>query len=356
MTQASRARITLATVALAAFLFTAAGRSAQQSPAPAQPVPQPGRPVPETILAATSTEVQLRAGLAVGLLGTLGRSAVPSDFLAWQLATGAFREPREGDTLGPDDRQRTQTWSRVEAGADGFIQNRALSGGYLFAVVNADRPRTMILDAAGYYVVRVNGEPRGGEKYGTDWVRHPVRLAKGRNTFLFQGERGRIRARLFDPPAPVFLTDSDATLPDLVLDEAGPWWVGLRLVNASDAQIDGIEIRYKSYDRDVTATIDAIVPPMMTRKIAIPLRISAPLSDGPVPFEMRARARAGAKMMDLPPFKIDLKVVSATAHHARTFVSEIDGSVQYYGVVPPSPSASRQPPPKTTAMPMAAMA
>jgi len=340
VTQASRPRITLATIALAAILFTVAGRSAQQNPAPAQPAPQPGRPVPETVLAATATEVQFRAGLAVGLLGSLGRSAVPSDFLGWQLATGAFREPRVGDTLGPDDRKRTQTWAMVEAGADGWIQNRALNGGYLFAVVNSDRPRTMILDSSGYYVVRVNGEPRGGEKYGTDWVRHPVKLVKGRNTFLFQGERGRIRARLFEPPAPVFFTDSDATLPDLVLDEPGPWWVGLRLVNASDAQIDGLEIRYKSYDRDVTATIDAIVPPMMTRKIAIPLRISAPLSDGPVPFEMSARARTGAKTADLPPFKVDLKVVNATAHHARTFVSEIDGSVQSYGVVPPSPAPS----------------
>ena len=84
----------------------------------------------------------------------------------------------------------------------------------------------MILDASGYYVLRLNGEPRGGEKYGTDIVRHPVRLLKGRNTFLFQGERGRIRARLFDPPAPVFFTDSDPTLPDLVLGESGPVWPG----------------------------------------------------------------------------------------------------------------------------------
>jgi len=335
-------RVANARLLSVAFVVLAVVAAVAERQAPAKPQSQ-ARPAWETTLTAAATEVQIRAGLAAGLLGTSGRSAVLSDWAAWQLATGAFREPREGDAIGPDDRNRTQTWTRVEAGADGWMANRALSGGYLFAVVNADRPRTMILDASGYYVVRVNGEPRGGEKYGMDWVRHPVRLVKGRNTFLFQGERGRIRARLFDPPAPVFFTESDATLPDLVAGENGPSWAGIRLVNASDAAIDAIEIHYKSFDRDLTATIDAIVPAMMTRKIPIPLSISAPHFGGPVPFEMRGRARAGTKMIDLPPFKIDFKAVDPGAHYAQTFVSEMDGSVQYYGVVPQSRAAGAAP-------------
>jgi hypothetical protein len=127
-------------------------------------------------LSSTATELVLREGLVAGLLGNYGRSAVPSDFLAWQIATGAYREPREGEVVGPDDRSRTQTWTRAEAGADGWIQNRALNGGYLYIAVRSERARTMILDASGYYVVRVNGRPRGGEKYGMDWVRHLIQL------------------------------------------------------------------------------------------------------------------------------------------------------------------------------------
>ena len=298
------------------------------------PASVPARPAPEIVLPPAASELQIREGLVVGLLGMYGRSAVPTDLLAWQIATGAFRIPREGEVLGPDDRGRSQTWARVEAGADGWIQNRALSGGYLYTAVNSARARTMILEASGYYVARINGEPRGGEKYGMDWVRHPVRLRAGRNEFLFQGERGRVRARLSDPPAPVFFTESDPTLPDLVLGHAGPFWVGIRLVNATEETIDAVEVSYSLDGQSGTASVPSPIPPLMTRKLAVRLALRAPATEGSFKLTLKGKARVGRRELDTPPCEIVLKAVAPTAHHARTFISRIDGSVQYYGVAP----------------------
>jgi dienelactone hydrolase/ketosteroid isomerase-like protein len=288
----------------------------------------------ELTLSSAATELVFREGLVAGLLGSYGRSAVPSDFLAWQIATGAYREPREGEVVGPDDRSRTQTWTRAEAGADGWIQNRALNGGYLYIAVRSERARTMILDASGYYVVRVNGRPRGGEKYGMDWVRHPVQLREGRNEFLFQGERGRVRARLLEPAAPVFFTDSDPTLPDLVIGSTGPYWAGIRLVNATEETIRSIVISYSLGGQTGTASLATVIPPLMTRKLAVPLALQAPSAEGPLRLALRARIQAGGREIETPAFEIELKALAPAAHHVRTFVSEIDGSVQYYAVVP----------------------
>ncbi|HYA49201.1 MAG TPA: hypothetical protein VEG35_05830, partial [Burkholderiales bacterium] len=184
-------------------------------------------------LAASAKELKLTEGLAVGLIGVYGRSPVPSDLLAWQLATGTMASPREGLVIGANAAGQPRAWIRVAAGTEGWIENPALAGGSLFIVVRSEKARTMILEASSFYVARVNGEPRGGEKYGADWVRHPVRLVKGRNEFLVQCERGRFRGRLVEPPAEVFFTDADMTLPDLVIGEKGPVWAGLRLVNAT---------------------------------------------------------------------------------------------------------------------------
>jgi dienelactone hydrolase len=327
----------LSAIAVVTLLGGVAARqnapAAAQKPAPAV-APTPARPAPEHALAATAKELVIREGLAVGLVGSYARSAVPTDLLAWQLATGAFAEPREGALLNPDDKARPQAWTRVTAGADGWIQNRALSGGSLFVVVNSERARTMVLDASGYYVVRVNGEPRGGEKYGMDWVRHPVRLNKGRNTLLFQGERGRIRARLFDPPAPVFFVDSDATLPDIVVGENRALWAGIRLVNTTDEAIDAVEISYTAGERRGSAVVRAPIPALTTRKLPIPLDVPAIAADGALPLVLNGRVRSGTRAADLPSFTVQLKAVKPTAHYVRTFVSEIDGSVQYYGVSP----------------------
>jgi len=198
----------------------------------------------------------------------------------------------------------------------------------------------MILDASGYYMVRINGEPRGGEKYGTEIVRHPVRLRAGRNEFLFQGERGRLRARLFDPPAPVSFTDSDATLPDLIVGSPGPVWAGIRLVNATEENIGTIDISYQAGDQSGTARGSASIPPLMTRKLAIPLNIRVPETEGKVRLALKAKVQAGRNAVETPGLEMALKAVTRAAHHVRTFVSEIDGSVQYYAVAPCSTDAA----------------
>jgi hypothetical protein len=229
---------------------------------------------------------------------------------------------------------------RLEAGSDGWFQNRALNNGYLFVLVNSARARTMILDASGFYVARINGEPRGGEKYGTDWVRHPIRLRAGRNTLLFQGERGRFRARLFDPPAPVSFTASDATLPDLVLGGSGPVSAGIRLVNATDDTIESVQINFVLGGRGGAVNMAAVIPPLMTRKLAVPLFLASPAEEGPFKLVIKATARAGRREHDIPPIEMTLKAVAPAQHHVRTFVSDIDGSVQYYAVAPHVPAGA----------------
>jgi poly(3-hydroxybutyrate) depolymerase len=315
----------------------AAGRCVEiarvSTPSPVR-LPAQGGPGAGLVLAGTAKELGLTKGLAVGLIGIYGRSAVPTDLLAWQMAMGTMAAPDEGVIVGKNDKGQEQAWAAVEAGAEGWIENRALSGGYLYIVVNSALPRTMILEATGYYVGWVNGDPRGGEKYGADWVRHPVRLRVGRNEFLFRGERGRFRGRLFEPPAEMFFTDKDMTLPDLVIGEREPVRAGLRLINATGERLEKIEILWRADGRDGRAGLDVSIAPLLAQKLAVPLSVDAPSAEGAVKVEIRARARAGRRTVETPPFMLELKAVPASAHHSRTFVSEVDRSVQYFGVAP----------------------
>jgi hypothetical protein len=286
------------------------------------------------VLDVRAREIALTKGLAVGLIGSYGRSAVPTDLLAWQMAEGTMAVPRKGLVVGKNEKGQEQVWTTVEAGKEGWIEDRALAGGYLEIVVESARPRTMILEASGYYVAWINGQPRGGEKYGADYLRQPIRLIKGRNEFLFRGERGRFRGRLYEPPAEVFFTDKDMTLPDLIIGDKGPIWAGLRLVNATGERLERIEIVYRVGAREGRAGLDVTLAPLITQKLAVPLAIDAPSAEGAFKVEVMARAKAGRRTVETPPFVVELKAVPLSAHHARTFVSGIDGSVQYFGVVP----------------------
>ena len=55
---------------------------------------------------------------------------------------------------------------------------------------------------------------------------------------------------------------------------------------------------------------------------------------GPAPGDGRSRPRRS---------RLELKAVAASAHHNRTFVSGIDGSVQYFGVVPMAGGGAAKP-------------
>jgi|WetSurMetagenome_2_1015567.scaffolds.fasta_scaffold34348_1 dienelactone hydrolase len=320
---------------VAATMFALAAPQASQQPvSPAPSSPATGRPAPDTSLAASATELSFHEALVVGLVGSYGRSAVPTDLVLSQLAAGAFKVPVEGDAIGPDDRGRTQAWARLEAGKDGWFQNRVLSNAYLYFTVTAPRARTMILDASGFYVARINGEPRGGEKYGTEIVRHPVKLRAGKNAFLFQVERGKFRGRLVDPAAPLAFTDVDATLPDVIVGEPVKTWAGVRLVNATEESIETLDLTVSVNGRAQTTSIAGVVSPLTTRKLAIPIAGAAEAAEGPVVVVLKGMARAGKRTIDIPPCELKLRAVAPTAHHVRTFVSESDGSVQYFGVAP----------------------
>jgi dienelactone hydrolase len=308
----------------ASAVFAAAGRG--------QAVQDPAASI--LALAADAKEIALTKGLVIGLIGQYGRYAVPSDLLAWQMAAGTMAEPKAGVVVGKNAKGEDVAWTAVEAGKEGWIENRAFAGGYLYVVVDSVRPRTMVLDATGFYVAWINGEPRGGEKYGADYLRHPVRLARGRNALLFRGERGRFKARLYAPPAEIFFTDKDMTLPDLVIGEKGPQWAGLRLVNATGERLTGIEIVVSAGGERKRAAIGASVAPLITQKLAVPLAVDPPAAEGTVKLEVRARARAGRRIVETPPFAVELKAVPPAVHHSRTFISAIDGSVQYFGVAP----------------------
>jgi dienelactone hydrolase len=316
------ASILICSVFIPAILAAAAPSPASQS-----------SPVPALALAADAQELGLTKGLAVGLIGLYGRSAVPTDLLAWQMAGGTIATPREGLVVGKNSKGEEQSWAAVEANKDGWIEAKALTGGYLYVVVDSARRRTMMFEATGFYVAWINGEPRGGEKYGADYLLEPVRLRQGRNEFLVRGERGRFKGRLFEPPAEVYFSDKDMTLPDLCDGDQGLEWAGLRLINATGERLGHIEVVIAEKGRSVRRDLTVSVAPLMTQKLAVPLAIGAP-AQGTVKLEIRARARAGGRTVETPPLVVELKAVPPGEHYSRTFVSDIDRSVQYFGVAP----------------------
>lgn len=275
--------------------------------------------------------ILLKQGLAIKGVGRTGRSPVRTDAVEALLVGGNWASPKAGDTLELAG-GTNQTWTVIEANADGSFDQQGLRGGYLSASMVSDEAKVMILQASGHGMVYVNGAPRGGDIYGYGYLQLPVLLAKGTNEFLFQAGRGRLRAQLAEPAKPAYFDLGDPTLPDLVVGEETGLWGAVVIVNASTNRLSGLELESALFSSRATTPVPDIAP-LTSRKV--PFRI---LGRAPKPDEKGKLAlKLGRKEAVFDEKAVELRVRQPLDTRRRTFLSGQDGSAQYFGLNPARP-------------------
>lgn len=275
-------------------------------------------------------------GLTVPLIGKYGREAVFQDHLLWQIAEGEWETPMDGSIVESDEKGNETKWLKIATNSSGVFKHRNLRGGYLYCEYDCKKPQVLILEANGHNVVYVNGEPRGGDVYSYGWVQHPVKLKKGKNTFLFRGSRGQLTAKLSTPSAKTFLSDRDPLIPDWeetwTEDVAG----AVRVINASSDIIKGYQIISIINGKQNQSTDIPHIGPLTSRKVpfmmnAMGFKAGETITLSFILLDSKGRE---VKMENSPVFNI--KVKGQFDKRKETFFSDIDGSVQYYSLVPPS--------------------
>jgi len=261
-----------------------------------------------------------------------GPATFCADPIERAMIAGTFTAPAQGDT----------SWAILTADDEGWIRDERLARGYAFATVTVPEDGVWILEAMGYSGVYVNGEPRVGNIYGYtdewepwqpafDWSRVPVKLQAGENEFLFYGSRfGLLRARLERATAPLALNVDDVTRPDLVVGQSSDTWAALPVINATDELVTDAELVVTLHGNPPVRVTVPPLPPLGVRKVGVPVRGAVEPSDGQrtLHFELRRHGQL------LATDKTILDVRQPLNNRRVTFRSELDGSIQYYGLLP----------------------
>ncbi len=249
-----------------------------------------------------------------------------------------WKRPSAGQSVQFDDGEAR--WVEVTAGADGWFADSLFNdAAYVYATVDEPQSTVMLLKGMGHDIVYVNGVPRPGNPYAEketyeawetrfDYSILPVELRKGRNDLLFFCGRGRFKAVLAPAGKPVQFNIHDVTMPDMVAGESLSAFMALPVINATKTSLEGLRIRYEVGG---TAAEQAIPPilPMSTRKEGFPIRI--PGGQGKSVLMHLALVREGNT---IDTASIPVHIVGPKNVKRETFVSGIDGSVQYFAVAP----------------------
>lgn len=301
-----------------------------------------GREVVEEINEGAVIHV-FKEGLLLPAVSRGGGLMPEADIIAWHFANGTWNTPEKGKLLHPMHAENDSvfTWQAIEANEENSFTGRMLRRSFLYTQFHAPREEVLLLDARGHTQGYINGKPVAGDHYDFGYTLIPFKLKKGLNEFIYTpGRFGRVTSRLVAPAKPVMLTTRDMTVPSLIVGENEEQWAAVRIINTTEKDLDGLTIRcaFESGE-EVTYKTDRVME-MSVRKVKFRI---------PSTFVKQEDGKVQATLIlsdknekELHRISFELNQHEAGTHHERTFVSNIDGSVQYYSVAPSTQAADDQ--------------
>lgn len=256
------------------------------------------------------------------------------DIVFWQIANGSFIRPVAAQALGSNYTGRSEPllWEPIEADSTNVFRGE-LSRACLFTEFEADTETIALLDATGHTRVYINGMPHEGDHYDYGWTLIPFRLQKGLNQFVYTyGRFPRVSSKIVIPQKEVQFSRRDMTLPSIIRGESGVKWGSVRVVNASENHLSGLSIVCSLSTGESADFKTDDVMPLFVRKLKF--QIPAPKQSLKADSLMATIALIDKHGKELDRLTFKLNLLDANRHHERTFISNIDGSVQYFSVAP----------------------
>ncbi|TDH29327.1 alpha/beta hydrolase [Segetibacter sp. 3557_3] len=294
-------------------------------------------------------------GLMTGVPSRYGREALYMDQLAWQLYNGTLKAPVDGAIFGKDERGQELKWQPVSADSLNSLRSRGgfgargtgpagpgvipgarnsigVGGTYIYLTYQSDKEQVALLNIQGNSGVYINGEPHMGDAYSLGYLYIPCKLKKGLNEFYVRG--AGIIASLTFPTKPILLNTEDPTLPYVVLNGKNDQLQGAIVVyNTSNTPGKSFQIKTNFQGKELVTPIPE-VPAMSSRKVPFAFNGSGVTVKGR--YDCKLTLVDKSRTLDTATLAIE--AVNPSEHYSGTFISNIDGSLQYYGVTPQSSS------------------
>lgn len=253
------------------------------------------------------------------------------DIVIDKFLSDAAYTPRKDEVFGVDRKGNNIRWRSITVDTSNTFEDRALRSSYVFLTYKSPQDQVVIFEASGHSLAIINGFPHEGDHYDFGWSLIPIKLKKGTNTFVLQvGRFPRIRARLIAPTSPVLFTSRDLTLPDVLSENIEKYLCGIRLVNTSEDWIRNPSITAE-YNGLTEETKLINLPPLSVTKIGFYTPHIGNIQANQVDINLALQDQNGRGLAE---FTAPLAVKSRSDYHKRTFLSDIDHSVQYFGVTP----------------------
>jgi pimeloyl-ACP methyl ester carboxylesterase len=244
----------------------------------------------------------------------------------------------ENDVFDIDYLGNELIWKTISTDETNTFNNEDLRSSYVYLTYKSNIEKTVLFEASGHTMLVVNGLPHEGDHYDFGWSLIPLKLKKGINVFVLKvGRFPRIRARLIEHQKPVQFTSRDVTMPDILVEETKDYKGAIRIINTTNNWIKNYTITSELLGVLKESKVIAI-PPLSVLKVPFSIAsVSNKTVLGTVDLNLQLKNNNNQVVSNQ---QIKLEIKTKHQHHKKTFISEIDGSVQYYSVAPSTDKSS----------------
>ena len=288
--------------------------------------------------------IRFSQGLAVASGSRYGREAIYTDLLAWKMYNGTLAKPAANAEFTTTEKGEKILWREITADSSGRFRvfgrnfqrttNPFLNPGsadrgsdYLYITYNSVKAQPALLNIAGNSAVYVNGAPHMGDPYSSGYMYVPVLLKKGLNEFFIRA--ANTQPILILNSKPLQLLTNDLTVPVVVANQNEKLKGAIVVANTSPASTKNLQLKTSVAGKEVVVSI-ATVPAIGTRKVIFEFDASGIAAKGK--HDCKISLLQNGKLIDEKT--ITFEAVDNGSHYSKTFISAIDGSLQYFAVTP----------------------
>ena len=284
--------------------------------------------------------------LVLGPLPVERRSPVVIDPWLARLVRGTAEAPKAGDAVASGG-DASVAWKELTS-AEGRFEDPALANGWGYARIVHPQEEVQLLEVRGPTDLVVDGAPRGGDAYETGLVRIPFVARPGGTDVYFRAQRGRIAANVQNPPAPIFVEDRDATLPDLLRGRLEQMPGSVVVVNATDKDQNEVLVTctaefFSGTERSAQQYLSTVrIPhlfPLEVRKLTVPLPLffeldaKMQLDEFTLIVSLHQVDQANNRQISLSQVRFPIRVRNPDQAYRTTYQSPVDDSAQVYTIL-----------------------
>jgi len=211
-----------------------------------------------------------------------------------------------------------------------------MSVSYAYAEFESKGARRALVIAEGIDTFRLNNKPWPGDIYGSGYVKIPVVLQDGKNKILVKLSRGeQFTSKIIPAEAAVMVLTGDATVPDAVAGKYLKQWAGVSVINTTTNTLKNIKLSLGDGQAFAKQEVSiAEIAPLSIRKVPILIESRDAIREQAEDNTISVPVMASIDQ-SLHADQIKFRIRNQAQSCKMTFLSGIDGSVQYFAVLPP---------------------